>query len=251
MKLSNRALKWIAMTAMLADHIGLVLFEYWIQYGEGTGVLGQYLAAADAELLYNIGYGMRIAGRISFPVYAFLLTEGFRYTRSWKKYWLRMVLFAMISQIPFSLAAYNVWIGGSCNIFFELAIGILMLEGLKRAETYFDTRRNVYMLLVLAAACMASWLIRADYDVSGILMIAAFYLLRDNQNARVTAGCTIAFAYSLQGGMGSAALAAVPLSMYNGKKGRAGNKYVFYWFYPVHLLALFLIRRYTMGIPLG
>ena len=106
------------------------------------------------------------------------------------------------------------------------------------------------MALVLAAACGFTWLMDSDYGAGGMLMIAAFYLLRKDRTARVAGGCLVSFADTLGAGMGAGALAAVPLLMYSGEKGRQGNKYIFYWFYPLHLLVLFLIRLLVLNIPM-
>ena len=250
MKLSSNALKWIAMAAMLIDHTGLVILQYWLEYGGGGGAPGNFLWTVNPETLGYVAYGMRILGRAAFPIYGFLLTEGFLHTRDWRKYCLRMIVFAAVSEIPFSLAVYNGWIGGSRNIYVELAAGLVMLHGFKKAEAYYDARQHIYMALVLAAACGFTWLINSDYGADGMLMIAAFYLLRRNRTARVAGGCLVSFSDTLGGGMGAGALAAVPLLMYSGEKGRQGNKYIFYWFYPLHLLVLFLIRLFVLHIPM-
>ena len=181
MKLSSNALKWIAMVTMLIDHIGLVILQYWLAYGESGGALGDFLWTINPDTLGNVAYGMRILGRVAFPIYGFLLTEGFLHTRDWRKYCLRMIVFAAVSEIPFSLAVYNGWIGGSRNIYVELAAGLVMLHGFKKAEAYYDARRNIYMALVLAAACGFTWLMDSDYGAGGMLMIAAFYLLRKDR----------------------------------------------------------------------
>ena len=81
MKLSSNALKWIAMAAMLIDHTGLVILQYWLEYGGGGGAPGNFLWTVNPETLGYVAYGMRILGRAAFPIYGFLLTEGFLHTR--------------------------------------------------------------------------------------------------------------------------------------------------------------------------
>lgn len=250
MKLSANALKWIAMLTMLSDHIGLALIDYLLFYkGAALGIC-PFLKMPWQDVLKYAGEGMRIAGRISFPLYCFLLTEGFAYTKNWKKYWTRITVFALLSQIPFSLAVYNVWFSPENNVYFELSVGILVLWGFKTAQTYYDDRRKVLMLLVLAGAAVVSELAFMDYGMEGILMIAAYCVLRDYKVKRAMAGGVLAMTGSL-GQYGAGILAAVPVLLYSGEKGKQWNKYVFYCFYPLHLLVLFLIRRYLLGIPLN
>ena len=84
MKLSSNALKWIAMAAMLIDHTGLVILQYWLEYGGGGGAPGNFLWTVNPETLGYVAYGMRILGRAAFPIYGFLLTEGFLQSRVWR-----------------------------------------------------------------------------------------------------------------------------------------------------------------------
>ena len=91
-------LKWIAIISMLIDHIGAVLFP-WCEW-------------------------MRIVGRLAFPIFAYLLVEGFVYTKDVKKYLVRLGLFALISEIPFDLAFFGtVFAPVHQNVFFELFCG--------------------------------------------------------------------------------------------------------------------------------
>lgn len=248
---SGSGLKWIAMTAMLIDHMGLVLIEYPLAYrGYGLG-MSPLFHVPWRDMLYYLDLVMRAVGRISFPIYCFLLAEGFSHTRDWRRYCLRLLCFAAISELPFSMACYNQWIGADRNVFLCLAGGLVMLRGFKRAEQYYGFRRNIYMFLVLAGALGFALIARPDYSVDGMLMIAAFYLLRDNKAKQIAGGSMIACMDSWDMAYGAGALAAVPLLFYSGEKGGTGNKYLFYWFYPVHLWILFLIRAFVLGVPFG
>lgn len=249
MKLSANVLKWIAMLTMLADHTGLCLIQYLLLYkGKELGICPFFQVPWQSVLAFA-GAGLRVVGRISFPLYCFLLTEGFLHTRSRKKYCLRLTVFAFISQIPFSLAVSNVWAGQGLNVYFELAAGILMLGGLQAAEGFADARRGACMVLAIGSAGAVSELCGMDYGMEGMFIIAAYYLLRDDKGKRAMAGGLISMVGSLEGQYGAGLLSALPAALYDGEKGRQWNKYIFYCFYPLHLLVLFLIRRFLLGIP--
>ena len=145
--LSGTALKYIAMTAMLADHIGVVLLERIVYYRGGLERVAMLMTSQWGDRLCWLGQVLRSAGRIAFPIYCFLLVEGFLHTRDWRRYWLRMAAFALISEIPFRLAVWNTWAGGGCNVYVELAIGLLVLRGLKQSQgltvpCHWDGRRR-------------------------------------------------------------------------------------------------------------
>ena len=111
--LSGSALKWIAVISMLVDHAAVVFFV-------ASREVGRPLLSAD---LYIV---LRCIGRLAFPLYAFLLAEGFFHTRSVEKYLLRLFLFGVMSEIPFDLAFRGVWLEGTYqNVYFTLALGLL------------------------------------------------------------------------------------------------------------------------------
>lgn len=231
--LSGTELKGMAMVFMLVDHIGAVILFY----------MGPYWAYL----------GCRMIGRLAFPMICFFLTEGFIHTRDRRNYCLRMAVFAVISEIPFDLAVSNQLSWDSQNVFFELLVGLIVLQGLRKAEGYFDMRRSVCKALALGGGCLVAWAIRADYSYEGILLMSIYYLLREQRLSRLLPGSVLAGIGSLNVTWGAGALSLIPLYFYNGSRGKGfGNgrsKYLFYWFYPVHLLILFGIRRLVLGIP--
>jgi len=163
MLLSNSKLKIIALIAMTIDHVGYTLYPNLVI--------------------------LRIIGRVAFPIYCFLLVEGFRYTSSRKRYFIRLLVFALISEIPFDLAFNN----PSQNVFFTLAIGCLMLN-----------KPN----LLLVPCMFISHLINSDYSYMGILLI---YLIN-----------SIPYKYKLKRGL--------------------SLKYMFYIYYPIHLIILWRLK---------
>lgn len=119
-------LKWIAVITMLIDHIGLVFFpEYEI---------------------------LRLIGRISFPIFAFLLCEGYKHTSNIWKYFFRLGIFAIISEIPYNICLYNqVFYPYSQNIFFELLLGLLVLYLIDKE--YVIKGKKIYNLLSDSNRC--------------------------------------------------------------------------------------------------
>ena len=209
-------LKWIAAAAMLADHICLVL-------------------APDnpaAELI------RLSAGRIAMPVFAFLLCEGFYYTRSRKQYAFRLLFFALLSEPVYDAALYGAWFDlRGQNVFFTLAAGLFLLILL---EYLMRKGMQIIGIPVIAAFAAAAWFARLDQDIAALAMILCFYYLRTRPLwIRVSAACTAAVICYGQPGY---FLALPLLLLYNGEKGPDGAaaKYLFYFFYPAHLLVLAL-----------
>lgn len=132
--LSGSALKWIAVGTMLLDHIGAVLIErqVWPLLSE-TG--STVFLGFGMDVWYEIDLALRLVGRLAFPLFAFLLVEGFLHTRNVKTYALWMGAFALASEIPFDLAFRGRFLEfGFQNIFFTLLLGLLAVWGMQEFE---------------------------------------------------------------------------------------------------------------------
>ncbi len=207
--LSSFGLKLIAITAMLIDHVGAALFPQ-----------------------YPI---LRIIGRIAFPIFCFLLVEGFMHTHDVIRYIRRMGIFALISEIPFDLLFYGRILDGMHqNVFFTLFLGLIMLYYLtKQYPAFFN------FLMVLLFMLLAEFL-RTDYSSMGLLIILCFWAFRGKKVWMCLSVAAVNI--FLQGYIQVFAVLALPLILlYNGEQGPR-MKYVFYLFYPLHLLLLFVIR---------
>ncbi|MCC8028063.1 MAG: conjugal transfer protein TraX [Clostridium sp.] len=248
--LDGNALKLIALVSMLTDHFGAVILFYMIDYTGELAFASPLMSRQWGTGIYYVYLGCRIVGRLAFPIYCFLLTEGFIHTHNRPKYCLRMAAFAVIAEIPFDLAVKNHLTWGAQNVFFELSVGLLTLWGIKKAEDWGGLTGRILAALSVVTGCIAAEAIRADYSSYGILLMAIYYLLRERKLPRLLAGSALAFLESLYMTLGAAALSFVPLYCYNGKRGKKNRKYLFYWFYPAHLLLLFALRRLALGIPL-
>ena len=235
--LSGSTLKLIAVVTMLIDHIG------------ATVILRLLLSGPQPPELHAAYSIMRDIGRIAFPIYCFLLVEGFMRTRSRWRYAVRLGAFALISEIPFDLAFNSrVLEFGYQNVFFTLTIAFFTIW----AMHFVTEKREWHLLLRVAlwvpigfAGMMLAWLMQTDYDAKGVLCVIALYVFRNVRWYQIIAGC-LAFGWFEP----PALLAFIPIAFYNGSRGWK-IKYLFYLFYPVHLLVLYLIcvRMGTAGIP--
>lgn len=224
--ITGNTLKIIAIVTMFVDHIGAAVIE--------NGILKPH---HEKTIWSMIDVGMRTVGRLAFPIFCFLLVEGFLHTRNVKKYGIRLLLFALISEVPFDLAVFGKWFyPGYQNVFFTLFIGLWVLEW------YRDTTgQPLKQSLVILTGCGAVTLLNCDYSVVGIVMILLFYIFHDNKKLQTLFGGILAAIESLSC-FGAAILAFVPIRMYNGTRGNKNLKYFFYWFYPVHLIFLYILR---------
>lgn len=232
--LSASALRVLAMTCMLLDHM-------WATVVPGN-------------------FWMTCVGRLAFPLYAFQLAEGFIHTADRRRYALRLLGLALVSEIPFDLVQFSTpFFPFHQNTVFTLLLGLWAISGLDRARRERTPRRIALGLLTLAAACLLGGIGFVDYGIMGVLTVVMFYLLRDfplDRLAQLAAmvllnivlfkGQTISlvgFDFPTQG---FAVLALVPIWLYSGKKGFGGKgfQWAAYLFYPVHLLVLYLL--YTL-----
>jgi lysylphosphatidylglycerol synthetase-like protein (DUF2156 family) len=132
------------------------------------------------------------------------------------------------------------------NVFFTLFLGLLLITLINRVEKRFEKRivvNFIIKVILIIIFCFAAFLLRTDYDYAGILTITAFYILRGN-NILITAALLFIFGYILGQGQITISILAVlsmfAIAFYNGKKGK-DIKYIFYAFYPAHLLLLYFV----------
>lgn len=203
------------------------------------------------ELVYEIYEIMRLIGRMAFPIYCFLLVEGFLHTRSVKKYAIRLLGFAFLSEIPFDLSlSGTVWNSTYSNVFFTLFLALLSIWAISYIEKFYEFWKEkqwdmffgiliVGLMGVLVLAVfggLAEWVLYSDYGFAGVLAIVVMYVFRKTKEAGFGAGVFALSVFSST--IEIAALCMLyPLVRYDGTRGK-NIKYVFYAFYPVHLLLL-------------
>ncbi len=228
--MNRNILKYIAIAAMLIDHIGMLF----------------------VPIATPLGTVMRVIGRLTAPIMCFFLAEGFAHTSSKKKYGTRLFIFALISQIPFAYLMYGYFWKAHFNVIATLFLCFMMLYTFERVE-------NLFFKVALIAGIAASGYF-CDWGLMAPLWVMCFYLCKDNKNKMalwysvlcafwVVRCCVVTFD---KGGSWYDSLwqlgcfGALPLLyLYNGEGGKSSRftKWFFYWFYPVHLLVLGIIFR--------
>ena len=237
--ISASTLKIIALTTMFIDHTGAILLERGLLPIIASSVLAghslDYLPT-DYEFWHRINFFLRLIGRIAFPIYCFLLVEGFLHTRNVKKYAIRLGLFALISEVPFDLAFYGEFFNlGMQNVFFTLLIGLCTLWCLKSLENIPFGQTPFHILVTLTGMILAEFL-QTDYSAFGVLLIVLLYFLKENRKTQSIVGAiSTLWEYT-------APLAFLFTYHYNGERGKQLPKAFFYSFYPIHLLLLFTIQ---------
>ena len=230
--LDGGALKCIAAALMLTDHVGAILLP-------------------EVPVL-------RCVGRLAFPIFAFFIAEGYAHTRNFGRYFRRLAILAVVSEIPFNLENGAVFDLTRQNVLFTFCLALLTLRGLEALGRERGFGRWAGCGLVLAAGFAAGELLRTDYGGWGVVTVALLQLCRDGKYAKLWLLLAMAAVNGL--GMGSLtmpvfggempiqifAVAALPVIwLYNGQAGPKGLRRAFYVFYPAHLLVLEGIRTLT------
>lgn len=250
MTFSGSSLKIIAMVSMVIDHISVVIIGRMIANmefsGSGTGPLTAF--SENCPAIGNIYFLMRLAGRPAFPIYIFLLIEGVKHTRNIYRYAFRLLLFSGISEVPFDLAIRGKIIDFSCqNVFFTLFLGlcsIICIRLIEKMRSPGKILKSCFIILAVILFCFTAEAMHTDYGAAGVLAVTGMYLMRNRYLNEILTGCGILTVFT---GMEITSFASVPFVIrYNGTRG-LNNRYLFYIFYPAHLLILYFIAR-GMGI---
>lgn len=207
-------LKLIACGTMVIDHVGFIFFPNQIIF--------------------------RIIGRIAFPIFAFLIAEGYIKTSDRRKYITRLSVFGVISQVPFMffelLAGRQEFI---LNIFFTLALGLLAL--------FFLTKPKNILIKVLGVVGIAlvAHFGHFSYGAYGILAVVTSYIFLQNKKAGTVSLSILPFIENVRLALIGvnfpqlfAVLSLIPIYFYNGLPGKKISRWWFYWFYPGHLALL-------------
>jgi len=206
--LSPEGLKLIACGTMLLDHIGLVYSAGWMRY----------------------------PGRLAFPIYCFLLTEGARHTCDSGRYGVRLLLCALISELPFDMMLFGSLSFERQNTVFTLLLGFAVILAIRRLQFV------PWKILLLCLGMAVAEYLRLDYGAPGIALIAVFFIA-DAMWLQMIA--LFVFAWISGGGVHYfAVLSIIPIALYSGKQRIQSPVFrrMLYLFYPVHLLILGILK---------
>ncbi len=262
--LSAKALKWIAMLTMLIDHIAAAVILPLYFRGSSAGVL--------AWPLYE---KMRLIGRLSFPLFIYLIVESFFHTRNRKRFAAGLFLFALLSELPFDAAVVLPfgWQNVTAetlfymqNIYFTLLIGTLcmllsesVLHGKAALVSEAEVRKNKDLLsdrplavtvllcgFITFGGCALASLLRVDYDLYGVLaVILAYWIRKSGRKNLEIFGIVLPLALISTTEL-FALLDGLLLLAYNGQRGSIRHKWLYYLFYPVHLAVLTAVRFFLL-----
>lgn len=224
--ISADALKWIALITMLIDHTGASVLEKIPQY-------------STVDWVFKLDLILRLIGRIAFPIYCFLLVEGFYKTHNRKKYALNLFIFALISEIPFEVSFMGELNIGFHNVYWTLLLGMLLMMTLEEIKARKPKKFGLFAILALAFFAGTAQLVYTDYAAIGVMLIFILYQTRDDRKKQSVLGA-VAMCYEI----------TAPISLYltyhyNGQRKVRKNpltKYAFYAFYPIHLIVLYCVK---------
>ena len=229
--LSGAELKLIAIISMLADHVNKALIYPYLESNHG--------------FLAFISDVFDIIGRIAFPLFCFMLVEGYFKTRNRKKYLLNLLLFGVISEVPFDMFTTASFFNMNWNnVMFTLALVLVTVWIIDTLKEKMQKRPKalwyLVSILIVLVMCIVSMSLSLDYEHHAILIGYFFYLFHDVPVFAIPFGYASMFKEPW-------ALLGFGLTLtYNGERGKQ-HKMLYYWFYPVHLLILGLLRLY-LGI---
>lgn len=232
---STFSLKIIAVITMLIDHIGLLLLS-------------------DYARAYEV---CRIVGRISFPIFCFVLVEGYFHTKNRMSYAIRLGMFALVSEIPYNMMFGKIFYMEKQNVIFVLFFGFMVIWALdlitgfaiKYPEVILErvgvSRLNVAAeLIVMALGLSAAYLFHVTYSYAGVMLIICFYVFKKHHIGKIVSNIVFnmgMFGYGIQW---AGIMSIIPIALYNGKPGCKKGKYFFYWFYPIHIMLLVTLKRW-------
>lgn len=219
--LNNNQLKIIAMLSMLVDHIGVQLFP-------------------DLQIL-------RMIGRLALPIFAYMIAEGCLHTRNRVKYLSLIAILATLCQIVYFIADGTLYLG--ILVVFSLSISLIFsIDGFlkkKNAVSFLIMLLTVGSVAFVVYACpklLYSYWFDVDYGIYGILLPVVIYFAKKKWLKIIAAAVVLAALASTMPTYQWYAFAALPLlCLYNGQRGKANLKYLFYIFYPTHLAVIYLI----------
>lgn len=219
---SGNQLKIIAAIAMVIDHIGSYLFPQMML--------------------------LRIIGRLAYPIFAFMIAEGFEHSKNRRRYLMRMVAMAVLLQLVYGIVMKSLY---QCIfVTFSLSIALCMVADNAMKRT------NPLNLILLALSVIGVWFVTTilpdalnktdfwiDYGFFGVMLPVTVFMAKTKRTKLFIFTVMLCFLWMTYGYVQVFALMTVPLiALYNGEKGKLRMKNFFYIFYPAHMVVIYLIK---------
>ena len=219
---SGNQLKIIAAIAMVIDHIGSYLFPQMML--------------------------LRIIGRLAYPIFAFMIAEGFEHSKNRRRYMMRMVAMAVLLQLVYGIVMKSLY---QCIfVTFSLSIALCMVADNAMKRT------NPLNLILLALSVIGVWFVTTilpdalnktdfwiDYGFFGVMLPVTVFMAKTKCAKLFIFTVMLCFLWMTYGYVQVFALMTVPLiALYNGEKGKLRMKNFFYIFYPAHMVVIYLIK---------
>ena len=223
--LNNNQLKIIAIIAMTIDHIGMALFP-------------------SIRIL-------RIIGRIAFPIFAYMIAEGFVHTKNRVRYLLSLLFVGVVCQAVYFVVTKSLY----ANIILAFAVSVavmLCIENYRKKSNILSATALIAcaIAVVLALTVLPTYVkgFRFDYGAAGILLPVMIYLMPTKREKILCLAIMLIVISSYSARTQWYCLISVPLlALYNGERGKLKLKYLFYIFYPVHLGVIYIIKLLMEG----
>ena len=235
---SHNALVIIAMFTMFLDHFAIIIIQGGKLYGYDYSLYQNALKQPIAQKWLTIYLVLRIIGRISFPIFSFLIVEGFRRSNNVFKYIMRILTLAIVSEIPFDLMIFNK-LSMECfqvqNVLWTYLVALIMLSIIKLMYNL----PVGFTLFPAVIATIITYFMRTDYWLEGIILIYIFYIFRHDLNMKCLLALIVTFLMTLKNYYGMGILSIFFIYFYDGTKGYLDLKRIHYLFYPLHILILY------------
>ena len=219
--LNGAALKIIAMIAMTVDHVGLILLDDYRPF--------------------------RIVGRLAFPIFAYLLSEGCFYTKHKKRHFLEVLIAGLICQVGYFVSMGDMYL--NVLLTFSLSIPLVYLTlAVKDKKAPPALFLGAVFLMIALCVLLERAGVYFDYGYAGVLL-PVFAAMGNNKRGKLalTAVGLLLLAFIMRGNQWYGLMALIPLSLYDGTRGKVKNKYAFYIFYPLHIVVIYGISMLTNG----
>lgn len=225
-RLGHEELKLFACITMLIDHIGVALIP---------------------------SVGLRIIGRLAFPIFCFQLVEGVYHTHKPLRFGLRLAAGALLAELPYDLMSHGSFTWHDQSVMVTLLLGFLMAMIIRHLDN------PVYKVLAVFPFAVAAELLQADYAGHGILIVAIFALTRGMRNSLLIQSLLLSVVFAGMSSMRAnvfgvqipiqllGVCAMMPIGLYSGKKHSQSKiaQWGFYLFYPIHMAVIYVIKLLT------